>query len=721
MDYLVVSNNHVFLISGHDGNVTGPDWGLGLYHKDTRHLSGLRVCINGTPPELLSGSDEEAYRSTLLLTNATFQTSDGTQVPPGTIGISRTRVVSDAAHERVTLTNYNRFALTMQLSLDLAADFADVFQVRGIASGGRGTMQEPVVTDGKLELSYEGKDRVVRSMRVSYSRPPDTLTHSTPHPGGAEPGAAVPASGSEKVWQAYAPVRVQLTWNIRLDPHMESIIELTYSPHTSEDEAPGRSPSLVFEAEDSRMRASYEEWVESSTQVATDNHAFNELLKRSTLDLRALIGTYPTGPVPFAGIPWYAVPFGRDSLIAALQTIAFQPELAKGTLRFLAARQGTKDDPWRDEQPGKIMHELRFGDLAGTGAIPHTPYYGSVDSTPLFVMLFAETMRWTGDETLYTDLMPHVRDALDWIDGDGDPDRDGYLEYVTRSEKGIRNQGWKDSPDSLLYPDGTPVEPPAALVEVQAYVYAAKTWLTPVVRARGESELAARLEREAAALRERFNRDYYLADAGYYAQALDRDKQPVRDTTSNPAHALMCGILPEERAREMARRLVSPDLSSGWGLRTRASSDPNYNPMSYHNGSVWPHDTSLAVWGLVRHGLHEEANELAGQLLAAACRFPRSRLPELYCGFPRQGAALDRPAEYPVSCSPQAWAAGTGLLILRSILGLKPDTGAGTVQVSAYLPDWLQEIEIHNLHVGIRKLSLRIDSSGSVVYDGPVS
>jgi len=720
MDYLALSDDKTFLVSDHLGNIpTDGDGTMGLYYDDTRHLSLLDVRLNGEPLSLLSSGDEDVYRTTALLSNPWLRAGEK-HIPSGGVGVLRSRVVSSAVYEELTLTNYTRASLRLDLSLDLAADFADLFQVRGFRLERSGTLQPPQEDPAGILLSYDGGDGVRRSTRVAYDTPPDEITHTAQEAQGAD----VPAR------RTFATTGARLVWRLDLPPGGAKRLELAFTPSTGEAVALddgqrthsvsshrpyGKAPTSTFQTESYRQAASYEEWHGGATSVDTDNPELNHLLARSALDLRALAVHYPTGRLFVAGIPWYAVPFGRDSLITSLQTLCFRPELAKGTLRFLAAHQGANDDPWRDEEPGKILHEMRFGELAGTRQIPHTPYYGSVDATPLFVMLFAQTTRWTGDRGLYEELLPNVRRALEWMEVHGDIDGDGYLEYRTRSERGIGNQGWKDSGDSVLYPDGTRVEPPIALVEVQGYVHAAKSWLAAIVRQMGDAPFADRLEGEAGALRERFNRDFWMEDAGFYTQALDPEKRPVRDVTSNPGHALIGGIIPPDRAARVAARLLAPDMASGWGVRTRGAEDPNYNPMSYHNGSVWPHDNAMIAYGMALSGLRDGANEVAEQILAAASHYRRYRLPELYCGFGPHETGLGRPADYPVSCSPQAWAAGTPYLLLQSILGLEPDALANSLRINPHLPPWLERVEVRNLAVGEGRVHLRITREGTEI------
>lgn len=700
MDYLVISENRTFLISGHNGNVDPADASYGLYYNDTRHLSEMRLLLNGEAPDLLSYNDQDVYRAGILLANQAYVAASGEEVRDHSLGIRRERVMGDSLFEVITITNYNRNTVEFDLDLELASDFADIFLVRGFPPAARGTLDEPTYDAEKLVLAYHGMDSVTRSTTVRWSRPPEQIETARLDDAGRAASAQMPE-----------PIRARLHWHVSVPANGEHTLELSFTPGTGEN--PAEIGDRTFRTESQRLRRSYAEWTAQATVITTDNTAFNTLLVRSSLDLRALTGSYPTGRLPHAGIPWFAVPFGRDSLIASLQTLCLQPDLAAGTLRFMAAYQGTKDDAWRDEHPGKIMHELRFGEFAGMGAVPHTPYYGTIDATLLFLMLFSETMRWTGDQALYHALLPAVERALDWIDAYGDIDGDGYVDFQPRSGGGLSIQGWKDSQDSVQYPDGRLGEPPIALVEVQAYAYAAKTAVAATLRQMGgDTERADRLEASAAALREQFNRDFWLPDLGFYAQVLDGHKQALPELTSNVGHALLGGILTPERARQVAERLLRPDMSSGWGIRTRASSDIAYNPMSYHNGSVWPHDNSLIIWGMQRSGLRDAANAISGQIFAAAHYYPRMRLPELMCGFGREDGASEGPAEYPVSCSPQAWAAGTPYLILQSILGLEPDAAGNVLTVTPHLPAWLGRIDVQNLRVGSGRVSFVASKDG---------
>jgi glycogen debranching enzyme len=414
-----------------------------------------------------------------------------------------------------------------------------------------------------------------------------------------------------------------------------------------------------------------------------------------------------------AGIPWYVTVFGRDALIASHQLLMVNTRPARDALELLAAKQGTAVDDWRDEQPGKILHEIRQGELARAGIVPHTPYFGSVDATPWFVIVYAQHFRWTGDVAFAEKLLPAAEAALAWIDKDGDADGDGFVEYLCRSPRGIRNQGWKDSHDSVVHADGRLAEPPIALSEVQAYVYLAKERMGDVYRALGRPEDARRLEDEAEALKRRFNEAFWMDDEKYFAEALDADKRQVRTVTSNPGHALYCGIVDEEKATPLAKRLLSPDMFSGWGVRTMSKAAAAYNPMSYHNGSVWPHDNALIAAGLKRYGFARSTNRVATALFDAAVQADYLRLPELFCGFTRR--TPNRPVSYPIACSPQAWAAGSPYLMLQAMLGISARAHQNLLTVNLpHLPTWLNTVEVRNLAVGDSRISVVFRREGEI-------
>ena len=445
----------------------------------------------------------------------------------------------------------------------------------------------------------------------------------------------------------------------------------------------------------------YHAWNRGTTAVQTDHELFNLTLLRGLNDLRLLINDGPADGERYvaAGVPWFTTLFGRDSIITALQVLAVRPQVAVETLAVLAKRQAKELDESRDAEPGKILHELRTGEMARTGELPFRPYYGSIDATPLWLILFGATWDWTGDRELVERFWPNALAALEWIDKWGDRDGDGFVEYERRTDRGLLNQGWKDSFDAIRDRDGRQVDTPIALAEVQGYVYEAKRRMAALARVRGDAPLGERLDREADTLRDRFNEAFWVEDRRYYAMALDGNKRPADAIGSNAGHCLWTGIVAPERAAAVADRLLSPELFSGWGIRTYASDQPGYNPIGYHTGTVWPHDSSLIAAGLKRYGFHDQANRLVGSVFEAAQRFSEFRLPELFCGFDRDTSPL--PVPYPVACSPQAWAAGAPFLFLETMLGLRPHAERGELELfQPHLPDWLGKVTLTNVRVG---------------------
>jgi glycogen debranching enzyme len=462
-----------------------------------------------------------------------------------------------------------------------------------------------------------------------------------------------------------------------------------------------------------QLRRSYEDWERAGTKILTDNELFNQLLQRGLRDLRALYTDTGNGGILAAGIPWYVTVFGRDALITSHQLLTVTTRPAREALQVLGRLQGTEIDPWRDEEPGKILHEIRRGELAGAGWIPHTPYYGTFDATPLFIFLFAQYFRWTGDLEFARELLPKVEAALWWIDQYGDQDGDGFVEYSSRSPRGLANQGWKDSFDSVVHADGRLATGPIALVEVQGYVYMAKERMADVFTALGDHPRGQRLREEAQSLKRRFNQAFWMEDERYFAAALDGDKHQVRTIVSNPGHCLYADIVDPDKAEHVARRLLQPDMFSGWGIRTMSKSVVPYNPMSYHNGSVWPHDNALIAAGLKRYGYVKATNRVATAIFDAAIHADYMRLPELFCGFTRR--TPHQPVAYPVACSPQAWAAGSPLLMLQAMLGISAQAGRNMLTVNKpHLPPWLNEVELRNLRVGDSSISLVFRREGEI-------
>jgi len=671
----VIKENDLFLLTDASGDILpGSESGCGLYTKDTRFLSRLELTINGTRPILLESTAEMNCQAVFRLTNPHMEENGQIKLWRETVEIMRHRFIQDGVlYESLSYTNFGPKPIAFETTLTFGADFADMFTVRGIKAGRIGSVTGTIAGENGIVIRYAGADGISRETRIAWSAQADQIS-----PDGS------------------------VTFAVELDPRQTRTIDLTVTPiivGESEPQAKPRDEALQL------LDASYREWEQASTSVDTDLAVFNRMYRRGMLDLRMLLTDLGHGPFPVAGLPWYAVPFGRDSLIAALQMLPANPEVALGTLRTMAVYQGTKVDPWRDETPGKIMHEIRYGELANTNQIPFTPYYGSVDATPLFLVLAVEYWRWTGDIESIRGLLPALERALMWIDQSGDLDGDGFIEYHSESSGGIANQGWKDSGDSIVHESGDFATSPIALAEVQGYVYRAKLGMAHIYRELGRTAEAEALERSAEGMKQRFEQSFWMEDESFYAIALDREKRQVRSVTSNPGHLLMTGLPDAARAELVARRLTAEDMFSGYGIRTMSDTSTGFNPMSYHNGSVWPHDNSLCLIGMSRMGFTEQALRVVRGLMRAAEHFAYNRLPELFCGYPD---TLGRPVPYPVACSPQAWAAGTPLVFLQVFLGLDPDAPSGVIRLSPALPDGMNRLSVRQLRIGSGFLSLTV-------------
>jgi glycogen debranching enzyme len=680
-DRVILKENRVFAVSNAAGDMPlGNNDGFGLYHLDTRFLSGFQLTINGCLPILLSSSVDRAYVATFQLVNPTLKVEGRADIHRQTISLRRTRFLHRGLHERIGVQNCNRFPVELSLELDFDADFRDIFAVRGYHSGDPMGIKETVESgEVGFRFRYQGKDGIRRATEVLFQ-----CQISNP---------------------TFAAGRAVLP--LRLAPHETFVLQVDILPLLNDEEPP---LSFEFDSALAKLEKSYRSWNLACTQINTDNEMLdNGLLWRSREDIRILCDDFPSGPFPTAGIPWYAVPFGRDGLITSIQTLGLNPDLARGTLRYLARWQGTKIDEVKEEEPGKIFHEIRFGELANLNLIPHTPYYGSVDSTPLFLCLLVELIDWTGDLDLLTELTPNLLAALNWCDRYGDLDGDGFVEYQQHGAIGVHNQGWKDSYDSLTRADGGIATLPAALVEVQGYVYRAKAGLARIFRRLGQVEAADRLDREALKLRRRFNQAFWMPAARYYAQALDGDKAQVTAVSSNPGHALWAGIVDKGHAAATVRQLVGPAMFSGWGIRTLSSEAISYNPMSYHNGSIWPHDNSIIAAGMRRYGYHTEAELVARAVIEAGMRFGDDRLPELYCGFNRDRRFNSQPGEYLVSCNPQAWGSGAVFHFLTVMLGLEVDVLGGRLRIDPVETPLYSRLHLSGLRVGDDSVDFTVD------------
>jgi len=684
-ELVVLKAREVFLCTRPDGDIRpGRVSGEGLYTHDTRFLSALSVQIGGRAPVLLSYSTEAGSRAVINATNPQLAASGGDWIAQQALNVRRTLVVDERLYFLLSLRSFWPTPVHTSVTVSLAADFADVFEVRGVPRRNpRGHLLAPRRLPHGVSLGYAGEDDVVRHSVIGWDRDPADVE--------------------------LAAERLCARWDVTLAPGADQALVLTVEPAL----AGRRGRRRTIETARRRLERSEHAWRRDCTQVIPSNPLFNRWLKTSAEDLHALMTPVGDAELPAAGVPWYVAPFGRDSLLTAYQALLLNHELARGTLRALAALQARADDPWRDAEPGKILHELRSGELAGTGAIPHTPYYGTVDATPLFVALAAAYLRWTGDVPTVSGLRPALDAALEWIDRWGDRDGDGFVEYERRSPAGLLNQGWKDSHDSVVHRDGSMATGPIALAEVQAYVYLAKRDGAGLYEALGLPQRAAALHSEADELRRRFDDAFWDPDQDCYALALDGDKRQVRSVTSNAAHALFCGIAENDRAARLVERLMAADMFSGWGIRTLSTESPAYNPMSYHNGSVWPHDNAIAAAGFKRYGFDDAVERIASAMFDVATSMRDFRLPELFCGFERGRSTAV--VAYPVACIPQAWAAAAPILLLQTMLGLDVRQDPHTVFLQRpSLPPWLDHVELRDIRLGDARVSLACHREGDI-------
>ncbi|HLI58112.1 MAG TPA: glycogen debranching N-terminal domain-containing protein [Solirubrobacteraceae bacterium] len=676
-DLLVIKSGDAFLCARPTGDVLAPAiGGEGFYTSDTRVLSELRLTFGEAEPVLLSHSADAGFQAVVESTNPRLHDTRGMEVPQETISLRRTLLVDESLYLRVALRSYLNRPAQIPLELSLAADYADVFEIRGVRSRpARGRLMVPKLRAHAVAFAYEGEDGLFQETVVRADRPPYA--------------------------RRLEGERVRLRWEIELAPRHTRELCITITPVTDGR----RSASRPFARAVEELERGAADWTASCTRVSTDSELHQRVLGASVRDLHALITPAAGTVLPAAGIPWYVAPFGRDALITACEALMLRPTMARETLVALARLQARADEPWRDAEPGKILHELRSGELARAGLIPHTPYYGTVDATPLFLMLASAYWRWTGDAETLSTLRPALDAALDWIDRHGDRDGDGFLEYERRAPAGLENQGWKDSHDSVVHADGRLAEGPIALVEVQAYVYEAKLGVADVYEALGEADRARALRTQAAALRVAFNEAFWNPEEDTFALALDGRKRQVGSVTSNAGHALYCAIADAEKAVRVAGRLMGEDMFSGWGIRTLSAENPAYNPMSYHNGSVWPHDNAIIAAGLKRYGHDDAAARIAAAIFEIAARSRDHRLAELYCGFARGERADAVP--YPVACMPQAWAAAAPFMLLQTTLGLSAHAPSRTLAViRPQIPEGLGRIELRGLRVGAARVAL---------------
>ena len=647
---------------------------FGLFHCECRHLSQFAVYVNGRRPLLLGSviREDNAFLS-VDLTNVD-SASDG--FPPlsrGTLHVFRLQFLRRAScYAQVRLLNYGAIPARISVLIKFAGDFADVFEVRGTTRVHSGQRLADETTSDTVIMAYRGLDRVVRRTRLEFAPKPTSINEQ------------------------------QACFELALQPGEErSVFGVVACEHQEEKPSHASFASAL-----SSLSAPIEEATLQDCRISTSSDSFNAWLNRSTADLRMLAEGNPEGPYPYAGVPWFSTVFGRDGIITALECLWMAPSFAQGVLNYLAQTQADTEIPEQDAEPGKILHEMRRGEMAATKEVPFARYYGSVDATPLFVLLLGAYLERTADLRFAKSIWPHARRALQWMDEYGDRDKDGFIEYEKRSERGLVQQGWKDSHDSIFHADGRIANPPIALCEVQAYAYAAKRAGAVLARALGEPDLADQLEEDAQSLQKLFEQAFWNDDLRTYVLALDGQKKQCAVRASNAGHALYCGIVSEARAVSVASVLMSQEMFSGWGVRTVGSSEPRYNPMSYHNGSIWPHDNAIIAAGISRYGLRSAATSLFDSLYEASRYMELQRMPELFCGFHRRPDGSG-PTLYPVACAPQAWAAGAVFLMLNSCLGINVVPGEPAILLSQpWLPRALNELRIDNLQVGQASVDL---------------
>ena len=648
---------------------------LGLYYQDSRFLSRLTLRLGKDRPLLLSSTvrEDNAVLAVDATNPDTWRDSE-IVIPRGTVHVFRSKILWDkTCHEQVRIHNYGRADVDVSFAIEFDADFADIFELRGMNRERRGSRLQTQVRKDGVVLGYEGLDNRIRRTRIIFDPPPTRLNESV------------------------------ATFQIRLESGKDASFRCAIAC-----EVDGDSPNTItpeYETAVEEAASALERVRAREPQIFTGNEQFNDWLNRSLADLHMMLTETPYGPYPYAGVPWFSTVFGRDGIITALQCLWFDPSVARGVLGYLAATQADSYNPEQDAEPGKIVHEMRSDEMATLGEVPFKRYYGSIDATPLFVLLAEAHYKRTGDRAFVESIWPNIERALEWIDRYGDSDGDGFVEYARKTKHGLIHQGWKDSVDAVFHRDGTSAEARIALCEVQGYVYAAKTAASELATMLGNTARAGELSQQAETLRRRFEEAFWCDELSTYAVALDGNKQPCRVRTSNAGHCLFAGIATQDHAHRAATTLTDETSFSGWGIRTVASSEARYNPMSYHNGSVWPHDNSLIAAGFARYGLKESATMVLAGLLDASLFFDLHRLPELFCGFPRR--AGESPTLYPVACNPQAWASGSVFLLLEACLGLRVSAPEQTVVFSKpVLPAFLPKVRIRDLRVGDARVDL---------------
>ena len=675
---VTINRGDTFVVSEPDGCITAYT-DQGIYSRDTRYVSNYEIYADGEHWTLQNSGAIAYYASRTYLTNPKI-TTEYNEIQENTVSLVLDRaVVENGIHEDFDLRNYSAQRVRFSLEISLRTDFADIFEVKSKRIVRKGNVTTEWRKDtAELISSYE-HDQFRRSMTTRLLR-----------------SGSVPSYNNGRI-SFLVDLSPGASWHACCQHSFSEAKELS------------KDCVHMVRKPDSNVEQELTNWQAITTSITTSNEDIYRLFKQSVEDMAALrlpeIRGQANSFIPAAGVPWFVTVFGRDSLIVSLQNLMVYPDFARGALDILGKLQAVEVDDYRDAQPGKILHEIRFGELAERKLIPHTPYYGTADATALYLITLCQAWKWSGDDQLFLEYKSVAQKCLEWIDRYGDLDGDGFQEYQTRSPQGYENMAWKDSGDSVMYPDGTPVRGPKALCELQGYTYDAWLRMAAAFEYFGERESAARLREKAEKLRQNFEQHFWCEETGYYAYALDGDKKPVRTIASNPGHLLWSGIVSPERAGRVVKRLLEPDMWSGWGIRTLSSENPAFNPFSYQNGSVWPHDNGIIAMGFKRYGFAEEAALIARDISEAASYFVFYRLPELYAGTRREAGAF--PVQYIGANVPQAWAAGSVFHLLHAILGLDADAREKTLFVDPVLPPWLPDITLHNLRAGSGNLTLR--------------
>jgi glycogen debranching enzyme len=677
-DAIVIKAENVFFLTDPSGCVPiAPGHGLGLYYHDCRYLRGYELLLGKEPPAVLAAAtDAGGQVSVLELANPDLHLAHHKLLPREMTGIRWTRTLRGdppCLEDSLEFRNLGLEAVTLPVTIEFDAQFEDLFAVRGLFKQTLGKRHAPVWRGRSLTLSYDGRDHCRRTLAITFSRAP--VSHS----------------GQTARFTIHLPPRKAVTLGVsmRIDERAADASRPAVRPRSTHHAAPRRAMAQS-----------------PRTTVTSDNLLLDSILERSFADLRLLRSSIDGDEYYAAGLPWFATLFGRDAAITAIQMLAYEPRVAEQTARLLAFYQARETNEWRDEQPGKILHSIRVGEMARLGLIPHTPYYGSVDATPLFLILIARHAAWTGDLTLFNELRDAIELALTWMSDGADSNGDGYIDYVSTSVHGLINQGWKDSGDAIVTAAGSLATPPIALAEVQGYAFLARVLIADLFERAGDTARSATLRAEADALRARFERDFWIPSLDCYALALEREDRPLAVVTSNAGQVLWSHIARPARARRVARRLLQPDMFSGWGIRTLSTEARRFNPVGYHLGTVWPHDNALIAAGFRHYGLDKAARHVFGGLVRTAAYYRSYRLPEVFAGF--STSEFQTPVRYPVACHPQSWAAGSVPYLLGALLGLEPDGFAGHLRVvRPTLPDGVNRLDVCNLPVGKSRISIR--------------